>query len=152
MNRNDRNAASAAIRKYCCTVLQSSYELSSSAEKLREKEETKQASLPESLKTSSQAGNIEESIAKLKEIEQYISEIEELCVKIDSVFHTEIDFQPKDTQPYMIEDSHRRNRFQILLPDDLFILMKLRSLSMGISCNELICQSLRSELLKDPFV
>ena len=115
MNRNDRNAASAAIRKYCCTVLQSSCEL----EKLREKEETKQAKLPESLKTSSQAGNIEESIAKLKEIEQYISEIEELCVKIESVFHTQVDFQPKDTQPYMIEDSHRRNRFQILLPDDL---------------------------------
>ena len=101
--------------------------------------------------TSSQAGNIEESIAKLEEIEQYISEIEELCVKIESVFHIEIDFKPKDTQSCMIEDSYRRNRFQILLPDDLFILMKLRSLSMGISCNELICQSLRSELLKDPF-
>lgn len=100
-------------------MLQSSYELSSSAVKLRAKEETKQGKLPESLKASSQAGNIEESIAKLEEIEQYISEIEELCVKIESVFHIEIDFKPKDTQSCMIEDSYRRNRFQILLPDDL---------------------------------
>lgn len=151
MNRNDRSILTAAARKYCSIFLQASHEFREKSEKLLAEEEEKRRHLPSNLKAGSQSRNIEESIRKLKDLLAWISEMERTCRQIEEAFDIHIDFVPKDTHVCRIEDGSRKNRFQILLPDDLLILMKLRSLSMGISCNELICQSLRSELLKDPF-
>lgn len=151
MNRNDRRQLSAIIRKYCCTVIPAGRELADSIESIKEREEDKLANLPDSLTDSRQAQNIDEAIDQMNEILEYLESIEEACDSIAETAYTEVTYPAAVySEIPMKEDSPRNHRFQILLSEETMIFLKMRAVTLGFSCNELINQAIQNELFKDP--
>lgn len=151
MNKYDRRKMTAAVLKCCSIVIPAADEFSSVTDSLKTNEETKLDNIPESLQNSRQAENMEDAIEKLEALKDQIENIQDSCegilditeVKLPVIHHLHSETDSLDEGP-------RKNRYQILLPDQLILLMKLRALQLNISCNELVCQALQNELLKDP--
>lgn len=153
MNKYDRRKLVSSIRKYCSIVLCANTDFSEIIDSMKSKEEEKLDNIPDNLKDGCQASNIQEAIDQLASIQESAETIEETCEEIADT--SEVDLQEikakrRGTMSSAFDDGPRNNRFQILLPDKLFLLMKMRALQQGISCNELICQAIQNELLKDP--
>lgn len=141
---------SAASRKYCSIAIPATAEYLSFVEDLRSAQEDKLDNLPDNLKDSEKADNFSEALDFLEEL---LDDVITARDALDGIaYSTGIDTS-KLEQPMSItpeDDGPRNNRFQILLSSNLLILLKLRSLQNGVSCNELICQALKDELLRDP--
>lgn len=153
MNRDDRRKLSRAARSYCTVSLQAEKEFCDIITELQKSEELKLNHIPENLQTGGHAESIEEAVYLLGSIRESLESAkdarskiaEKACIDISDI-HTLI--TEKNTCKF--KDSTRKNRFQILLSDQTLCLMRLRSLQLGISCNELICTALQNELLKAP--
>lgn len=151
MNRKDRRNISKEIRKYYSIVIPAITELSRNIETMKDSEEEKLSHLPESLRgNSSQADNIQEAIEQFEEILDCLETVRENCESILDTSGTEKPEISSASSSMISDNSLRNKRFQILLSEDIFQILKIRSLQLGLSCNEIINQSLQNELFKDP--
>lgn len=151
MNKYDRRKLNISVEKYCAKVIYANQEFSNAVDSLKHQEENKLEHLPASLGSSRQASNIEEAIKQISDLQVRLNTIETTICSI--MERADIDVpRPaiRNTNTEAFDTGPRKNRFQILLPDQLLILMKMRAMQSGISCNELICQAIQNELLKDP--
>ena len=143
MNKYDRRHLHAASLRCCSTVQTAMNEYEAVIKLLLSREREKRDKIPNNLQWSRQACNIEESISTLKKIMKNLCE--DLAKSTNVCIPAELITKMKPS----ISDEPRPNRFQILLSDTLLIILKLRSLESGLSCNEIITQALQNELLKD---
>lgn len=151
MNKYDRRKMTAAALKCCSIVIPAVDEFSSVTDSLKANEETKLDNIPESLQNSRQAENMETAIEKLEALQGLIENIQDSCEEILDITEVKLPaIHLSRSEPGNLDDGPRKNRYQILLPDQLILLMKLRALQLNISCNEFVCQALQNELLKDP--
>lgn len=152
MNRDDRRKLARAARSYCTASLQAENEFSAVVRELQENEEKKLDHIPENLQSGGSAESIEEAVDLLSSVIDSLDSIKDLRDEIAE--QADIDISDIHTllneKSTAVKDGARRNRFQILLSDQSLCLMRLRSLQLGISCNELICTALQNELLKQP--
>lgn len=152
MNRDERRKLEQAMRRYCSASLQAEAEFSDIVADLQQREEQKLDNLPENLKDTEQAERISKAAELLSSISDSLEAIgdlrneivDEACIDISDIRT----LLAKKTAA--CSEDAGANRFQLLLSDQSLCLMRLRSLQLGISCNELIRIALRNELLKDP--
>lgn len=150
MNKYDRRHLHAASLRYCSTVQTAMNEYEAVIKLLLSREREKRDKIPNNLQRSRQACNIEESISTLKKIMEKLETMKNLCEDLAKSTNVCIPAELITKMKPSISDEPRPNRFQILLSDTLLIILKLRSLESGLSCNEIITQALQNELLKDP--
>ena len=150
MNKYDRRHLHAASLRCCSTVQTAMNEYEAVIKLLLSREREKRDKIPNNLQRSRQACNIEESISTLKKIMEKLETMKNLCEDLAKSTKVCIPAELITKMKPSISDEPRPNRFQILLSDTLLIILKLRSLESGLSCNEIITQALQNELLKDP--
>lgn len=149
MNKYDRRHLHAASLRCCSTVQTAMNEYEAVIKLLLSREREKRDKIPNNLQRSRQACNIEESISTLKKIMEKLETMTNLCEDLAKSTNVCIPAELITKMKPSISDEPRPNRFQILLSDTLLIILKLRSLESGLSCNEIITQALQNELLKD---
>lgn len=150
MNKYDRRKMDHAARKFCNITANALSEFSDFTESMKSAEEDKLENLPGSLKEGPQADNINESVEKLDSILALIAEMQ---VSFDEICDTAgVDTSYIISQPIagvITDDGPRNIRFQILISKAIEKLLRVRAAQLGISCNELVCRALCSELMKD---
>lgn len=132
----------APANKYGSILTTATNEFNSVIDDLKSSEEDKLENLPEILKEASQGSNIQEAIDCLEEIEGNLESIENAWDEIADAAQAKVKYTENRIVVPVKNDGPRRNRFQILLSDRMISLLKSRASQLGISCNELICQSL----------
>ena len=150
MNKYDRRHLHAASLRCCSTVQTAMNEYEAVIKLLLSREREKRDKIPNNLQRSRQACNIEEYISTLKKIMEKLETMKNLCEDLAKSTNVCIPAELITKMKPSISDEPRPNRIQILLSDTLLIILKLRSLESGLSCNEFITQALQNELLKDP--
>ena len=111
------------------------------------REEEKLENLPESLQEAQKGQDISSSIDVLEEVLEEIENAENAFKEIENLLGVKVAIFPdRITASKLVEANDKRLDFHAILPKQIALDLKNRSILSGLSMNEILCEALKTFL------
>lgn len=136
----------------CQTAFQLQLILRTKVQAFLIQEEEKFGNLPESLQDAEKGQGISNSIEILEEILEVVESSESALEEVSSLLDIKLSI-PQQEKTIEEKLSHGKSSigFHAILPKDLLLALKCKSMLLGLSMNEIVCRALKLFISNFPY-
>lgn len=146
MNRDERNRLKRVVKAYDYSIRQADDVFERIIDEMKDMEANKIDRLPQSLSSSIMAEELNESAEMLDSITENAQTIIDQLDEILTTTGTTSCYHFSNRKTTVNVSDKRDSSFHALLPSSLLTRLKEKSLTTGLSVNELVCQAIQNSM------